>query len=154
MQPSAVHISERFAALASIALGIAISVALAPNDSSFLSNLLFYWVPQACVLALFSLYKPPRPAVFAGIALALATYLALFGTWLFSRRHPESLTWLGYLLSLPGAVVGSFAAINWLGRNNALRPSVIAAATAIAALLGIAMNQVVVCSTVMYCMGK
>jgi hypothetical protein len=148
------HTLEYLAAFTSIALGVAVSAAFALKGSWFLSNLLFYWVPQACVLGLFCLYKPPRPAVFAGTALALAAYLGLFGAWLFSRQPPESMAWLGYLFSLPGAVVGSFLALGWLARREEHRAVVIGTAVGVAALAGIAANQAIVCSTVMYCAGK
>jgi hypothetical protein len=145
---------EYLVAVTSIVIGIAVSAAFALKGPWFLSNLLFYWVPQACVLVLFCLYKPPRPAVFAGVALALAAYLGLFGVWLFSRHPPESMAWLGYLFSLPGAVVGSFLAIGRLARREEQRPLVIGSAVGAAALVGIAANQAVVCGTVMYCAGK
>jgi ABC-type Fe3+ transport system permease subunit len=148
------HTLEYLTTITSIAIGIAVSAAFALRGSWFLSNLLFYWVPQACVLSLFCLNKPPRPAVFAGAALALAAHLGLFGAWLFSRQPPESMAWLGYLFSLPGAVVGSFLALGWLARRKEHRPVVIGVEVGVAALAGIAANQAVVCSTVMYCGGK
>ena len=142
---------EYLTALACVSVGFAVSAALAPYDAGFWSNLLFYWVPQACVLGMLCLYKPPRPAVFAGLALALAAHLALFGAWLLSRQHPESLAWLGYLFSLPGAVLGSFLALSWLARREEHRPIVIGAAVGFAVFAGIAANQAIVCGTVMYC---
>jgi ABC-type Fe3+ transport system permease subunit len=144
---------EHLAAIASVAVGAAVSGFIAPKDSWFLPNLLFYWVPQLFVLAFFCL-KPPRPAVFTGIALALSIYLALFAAWLLSRQRPESMAWLGYLFSLPGAVIGALVAIAWLDRKNELRAVNIGAVVGTATLLGIAVNQAVVCSTVLYCMGK
>jgi hypothetical protein len=152
MRPS--YALEYLVAITSVVIGIAVSAALALKGAWFLSNLLFYWLPQACVLVLFCLYRPPRPAVFAGVALALAAYLGIFGAWLFSRNPPESTAWLGYLFSLPGAVVGSFLAIGWLARRAENRPWVIGFAVGAAALIGIAANQAIVCSTVMYCAGK
>lgn len=134
----------------SIALGILIAVVLSPKDSSFFPNVLFYWGPHACVLVLFGLCRPPRLAI-AGVAFALAVYLAAFGVWLFFRQHPESMAWLGYLFSLFGALVGALCARAWVARRPMARPLVVSIVTASAALLGIAINQGVVCATVMYC---
>jgi hypothetical protein len=145
---------EYVAAITSIVVGIVVSAAFALKGPWFLSNFIFYWVPQACVLVLFCLYKPPRQAVFAGVALALAAYLSLFGAWLFSRHSPESMAWVGYLLSLPGAVVGSFLAIGKLANHEEHRPLVVGSSVAAAALVGVAANQAIVCSTVMYCAGR
>ena len=155
MHPKSSRALEYLTAVGSIALGLFVSAALAPNDSWFWSNLLFYWVPQACVLSLLCLYEPPRPAAFAGVGLALAAYLAIFGAWQLSRRHPESMAWLGYLTSLPGGVVGSFVALSWLARREKTPgPLAVGSAVAFGVLVGIAANQALVCSTVMYCRGE
>jgi hypothetical protein len=139
-------------ACVSVLLGVVVAAALAPRTSFFLSNFLWYWVPQACVLILLWPLKA-RPAAVAGVAIALALYLGAFGWWLLSRRHPESLAWLGYLFSLPGAALAAVGAALWLrGRTgwSALFAGCFAAG---AVLVGIIVNQAVVCSTQMYCGG-
>lgn len=136
----------------SIALGIAIAVVLSPKDPSFFKNVLFYWGPHACVLVSFGLCHPPRLAL-AGVASALAAYLAAFGAWLFSRQHPESMAWVGYVFSFPGALIGAFLTKAWIARRQVTRPSLIAFITASGVLFGLAINQGIVCTTVMYCGG-
>lgn len=144
---------ERKLAVACVTLGGCISAVLAPKDSFFFPNFLFFWGSQVLILAFVLLFRP-RAAVVAGIAFSLALYLGLFGAWLFTRTHPESMAWLGYVFSLPGAVVGAVLVALLLQRQPNLGPyaAVLLAAALVAA--GIAINQVVVCSTVMYCGGK
>jgi ABC-type sulfate transport system permease component len=126
---------------------------LAPKNSHFFPNFLFFSGPQLLMLAFVLLFRPRAPVV-AGIAFSLALYLGLFGAWVFTRTHPESMAWLGYMFSLPGGVVGAVLAAV-LSRK---RPDLgsLAAGLAAAALVaaGIIVNQVVVCSTFMYCGGK
>lgn len=144
--------TERMTAIAGVVSGAAVSAVLAPKDSWFLPNFLSYWVPQLCVLGFFCL-RPPRPSVFAGLAFALALYLALFGSWLLSRQRAESLAWLGYLFSLPGAIIGALLAIIFLSHRRENRAVAIGATVAAFTFIGIAANQILVCSTVMYCLG-
>jgi len=69
---------ERLAACGAVLFGIAVSAILAARSFSFLENFLWYWVPQAFVIALVWPLKP-RPAALAGVALVLALYLGAFG---------------------------------------------------------------------------
>jgi len=105
------HSIEWLAALCCVAAGVVAAAAFAPKSSFFLGNFSLYWLPHVAVFVLLSIYKPPRPAAYAGVASALAAYLVLFHSWVFSRQHPESLAWLGYLFSFPGAVIGAFMAL-------------------------------------------
>ncbi len=134
-------------------LGFVVSAALAPKDSYFLPNATFYWVQQLAVIALLLIFRP-RPAIISGVAFALALYLAAFGAWVFTRTHRESMSWLGYIFSLPGALVGGIIIAVWLRRRPTLQPLVAACISASAVLIGIFINQAVVCGTVMYCAGK
>ncbi len=80
--------------------------------------------------------------------------IGLFDAWVFTRTHPDSMAWLGYVFSLPGAVVGAVLVALLLQRQpnlGSIAASLLAAASVAA---GIAINQAVVCSTVMYCGGK
>lgn len=141
---------DRNLAMVGLLSGVCLSAMLAPKDADFIPNVLFFWLPQLAVLALLWPLRP-RGAVVAGAALALATYLGLFDAWVFSRSHPDSMAWLGYLFSLPGAAVGSILSALWLrGRltYGAIAVSCIAASLV---LVGILINQTIVCKTVMYC---
>jgi uncharacterized membrane protein YoaK (UPF0700 family) len=145
---------EWLAALLCVAAGLAAAAAFAPATSFFLGNFFLYWLPQGGVLVLLSMYKPPRPAAYAGVAGALAAYFLLFHSWVFSRQHPESMAWLGYLFSIPGAVVGAFVALALLARRQITQAVPIGIACALGVASGLAVNQAIVCSTVMHCTGK
>jgi hypothetical protein len=145
--------TERYAAIGCVSLGLVISVLLAPKNSLFLPNFAFFWASQLGVLAVTWLLKS-RVAVVAGVAIAMAIYLAAFGAWAFTRVQPDSMAWLGYLSSLPGAVVGTCVAEASLGYRPHLRPLLVGSLTAGIVLVGVICNQVAVCSTVMYCLGK
>lgn len=150
---SIVSSTEKRVAVACVVLGICVSVALAPKDEFFLSNFLFFWGSQVLVL-FFALVFCLRAAVVAGIAFSLALYLGLFGAWIFTRTYPDSMAWLGYVFSLPGAVVGVVFMALLLQRRPNLGSFAVALVAAAAVAVGIAINQTVVCSTLMYCGGK
>lgn len=145
--------AEKRFAVVCVALGSCASVVLAPKDSYFLPNFLFFWGSQILVLA-FALAFRPRAAVVAGIAFSLALYLGLFGAWVFTRTYPESMIWLGYVFSLPGAVVGAVLVALLLQRQPSFGPFAAALLAAASVAAGITINQAVVCNTVMYCGGK
>lgn len=142
--------NENLFLLPSILSGVAVAALLSPKDAYFLGNFTFYWLPQAIVFAVL-LFFVSRPAVLSGAAIVLAIYLALFGAWVFSRSHPESMAWLGYLFSLPGAGLGAIAGALYVKRHSYTRAAIAGAVAALFTFAGLALNQVVVCSTVMYC---
>jgi ABC-type molybdate transport system permease subunit len=127
-----------------------VSVILSPKDAYFISNVCFFWLPQLAVLA-FSWPFRPSAAVVAGAALALAIYLGLFHAWVFSHSHPDSMAWLGYLFSLPGAAVGSILASLWLRDRFIGRPIAASCIAAGVVFAGALLNQAIVCATVMDC---
>ncbi|URN90830.1 MAG: hypothetical protein NAG77_08125 [Pseudomonas protegens] len=84
-------------------LSLAIVRAWQPIDY-FWENFAAYWLPQGLILGLL-LCTRPTPALFTGVALALAAHLQLFCLWISS---PEgALGWLFYLFDLPGALIGA-----------------------------------------------
>lgn len=119
-------------------------------DDYFLGNFVFYWLPQGFVFAVL-LFFAPRPAVLSGVAVVLAAYLALFGAWVFSRPHQESMAWLGYLFSLPGAGIGAIAGALYVKRQSYERAVFAGVVAALFTFAGLAINQLAVCSTVMSC---
>ena len=143
-------LTERSLAWASLAPGLMVSAALAPKDAWFLSNFLFYWLSQLAVLGLVAA-PGPRPAIIAGTASALALYLGSYGVWLFSRTPPESLAWLGYVCSLPGALAGVLGVALWMRRQELIPTGMATLSVGMATLVGIGLNQALVCSTVLYC---
>jgi len=139
-----------------VGLGVAAGVAarIASRETRlFWPNFGFLWLPQAAVLGIF-LFLVPSPALFGGVASALACYFAVFATWLFSRSRPQSMAWLGCYLSLPGALIGAGAASACVSRWPSLHPVAIALLGFGLVICGIAVNQAVVCSTVMSCRGR
>lgn len=135
-----------------IGLGVAAGVASRAPRFSW-SNFSFYWLPQAAVLGILP-FLAPSPALFGGVACALACYLAAFAKWLFSRSHPDSMAWIGFYLSLPGALIGAGTARAVVARWPTLHPVAIALLGFGLVIGGIAAIQAVVCSTVMHCRGK
>ena len=84
-------------------LSLAIVRAWQPIDY-FWENFAAYWLPQGLILGLL-LCTRPTPALFTGVALALAAHLQLFCLWISS---PEgALGWLFYLFDFPGALIGA-----------------------------------------------
>ncbi|WP_047285713.1 MULTISPECIES: hypothetical protein [Pseudomonas] len=87
-------------------LSLAIVRAWQPMDY-FWENFAAYWLPQGLILGLL-LCTRPTPALFTGVALALAAHLQLFCLWISS---PEgALGWLFYLFDFPGALIGAATA--------------------------------------------
>lgn len=145
--------NESLFLLPSVLSGVAVAVLLSPKDDYFLGNFAFYWLPQAIVLAVLLVFVS-RPAVLSGVAIVLAIYLALFGAWVFSRSHPDSMAWLGYLSSLPGAGLGAIVGalyVERVDRQGYTRAAIAGAVAALFTFSGLALNQLVVCSTEMYC---
>jgi hypothetical protein len=136
-------------AILAIAPSFGVSAALAPKDEYFLPNAAFFLITQLGPLALLLPFKP-RPPVVAGVSIVLALYLWAFGAWVFSHPDGEGLVWLGYPFSLPGAAIGVVSSMLWLGGRmyGALAATGIAVSWVLA---GIAINQTVVCATIMYC---
>jgi hypothetical protein len=142
--------TERTAAWASLVPGLALSAAIAPKDAWFLPNFLFYGASQLAVLGVIAAFRS-RPAVAAGSALALAVYLAGYAWWIFTRKPPDSMAWLGYLFTLPGALLPIAGTVAWMRGRTGTPAAAVAGFAAAAALAGLAVAQALACSRVMYC---
>ncbi|MEX6504711.1 hypothetical protein [Pseudomonas zhanjiangensis] len=142
-------IDEKPAAILCVLLGVLVAATIAPAGSYFFGNFIYFWLPQVGVFLL-PVIVSSRPAVISGAALVSALYLAAFYSWNY-LNGPDSMAWLGYLFSLPGAAIG--AVIGALHIKNKLKSQAAYVVTAIAAstFMGLAINQMLVCSTVMYC---
>ncbi|WP_248731673.1 hypothetical protein [Pseudomonas sp. MWU13-2517] len=88
-----------------VALGPAVAALISPKNEYFLANFTGYWLPQAAVLCVALLCKAPRGTL-GGIAAAMALYLYLFDIWV-----TESMGWLIYFFSFPGALIGALLAV-------------------------------------------
>ncbi|WP_397532655.1 hypothetical protein [Roseateles sp.] len=131
-----------------LAFGAGVAAAIAPKGDFFMPNFLTFWGSQLVVLACLAVCRP-RAEVVAGVSVALTIYLAAFNYWNMSRAHPESMAWLGYFFSLPGAVIGAVAA-RYLSPGFS-RPLLVGLVSSAMVLGGIAINQALVCSSLMYC---
>ena len=141
----------RIAALLCLVFGAGVAAAIAPKDEFFMPNFLTFWGSQLFVLACLAVCRP-RAEVVAGASVALAIYLAAFDHWNMSRAHPESMAWMGYFSSLPGAVIGAVGARFRL--QGFSRPLLIGLGSFAMVLAGFAINQALICSTLMYCGAK
>ncbi|WP_415753793.1 hypothetical protein [Pseudomonas leptonychotis] len=141
--------NEKQAALFCVFISILVAATIAPSGSYFFGNFIYFWLPQAGVFLLPAIIYS-RPAVISGAALVLALYLAAFNSWNVSNG-PESLSWLGYLFSLPGAAIGAGVGALYLKSKTNNKPIYVGAVIAVSTLVGLAINQIFVCSTVMYC---
>lgn len=136
-------------AVAGIALGLAVAVYISPKSDYFLGNFAYMWLPQAAVLALALACKASRESL-GGIAIALALYLSVFAFW-FSGKNADSMAWLGYFFSFPGALIGTGFAIVCEKLKTPIAPILQALGWVV---LGVAVNQTVICSTILYCLGN
>ena len=101
-------------------LSLAIVRAWQPMDY-FWENFAAYWLPQGLILGLL-LCTRPTPALFTGVALALAAHLQLFCLWITSPI--DSMGWLFYLFDFPGALIGAAIARFLATRRAADKPLV------------------------------
>jgi hypothetical protein len=103
------------------ALGIAISV-LAPlivlvSGDPLYVGLWYYLVIPAFVVGWGVLLDAPPPYV-AGASLAVAVSLFAYMSYNWFAARPEGLLGLGHLMSLPGGVIGYFAAMRLARRSS------------------------------------
>lgn len=137
--------------------GVIVAAWLAPKDEYFMANFLFHWASQLVSLIVLGLVMirliETRLVITAlsAAALVLALHLALFGAWLFSRSHPESIAWIGYLFSLPGALIGAIAGALVVRSQRHENAAKVGMVSSLFAASGVAMSQMVVCSTMMHC---
>lgn len=139
------------------AFGILVATLLSPMDQLFsesvlfLGNLLAFWGPHLLILVL-ALALCLRGAYIAGILFALTLYLSLYGIWVFFYASPsDSLIWLGYWFSMPGAVIGEILLAIFVNKKRTYNAWVawLIALTVIS--ICIAMNQFILCKTLLHC---
>lgn len=154
MPPANPRRAYRYLAAAALIPGLALAGMLSPKDSITLwaANIAFYGLPQLAVLALVLPFKP-RPAIVVGISWGMAAYLAAFGLWVFTRTHPDSMAWLGYLFTMPAACIGAGLALSIQHHEPHLRPLAATIVALCCVLLAITCGQAVVCNTLMDCRG-
>lgn len=150
MERYRISIQEIIFTLSCILIGVAAAVMIAPKNSYFFSNFTFYWLPQAVLLATLLITRCRLPVI-CGVALILSGHLVCFNFWISSKPHPDSMTWLGYLFSLPGAAIGAFSSALAV-KHFKIDSSLILGGIAFSfTLVGLILNQVFICTTLMYC---
>ncbi len=130
--------------------GVFVAIYISPKNSFFWGNFKIFWFPQAVVLMIlfFTRYKTP---IICGAALLLSIYLAIFNFWISSSPNPESMAWLGYSFSFPGAAIGALISapiVNKFGIKNSF---ILGSIGFLLTLIGLALNQSLICTTVMLC---
>jgi len=104
-------------ALLGVMSGIAVSIQFGEKSPPgyFLSNALFYWIPQL-VLVIFLLILRARASVVAGVSFLMAAYLWAFATWDFAEEQGigEAGVWIYYLAGCITGTIGAVASTVWL----------------------------------------
>lgn len=136
--------------LCCILIGVVAAATIAPKNSYFFSNFMFYWLPQAALLAILLITRCRLPII-CGVALILSGYLVCFNLWASSRPHLDSMTWLGYIFSFPGAAIGAFISIPIIKHFKIYSSPTLGCVAFLVTLAGIALNQAFICTTLMYC---
>ena len=123
---------EPIVAILAVLSGVAVAAAFALAAPTFWPAWIFYWAPQACVLALLLLiFEPPSPAIFTGVALALALHVLVFGLVVGFASGAGPAAWVYYYCAVPGPAAGAIAAVIWSGGTSE-RPANVVVARAVA----------------------
>jgi hypothetical protein len=132
-------------AILAVLSGVTVAAAIALVAPMFWSAWMFYWAPQACVLALLLLiFEPPSPAIFTGVALALALHVLVFSLVVAFVPGAGSTTWVYYYFAVPGSAAGAITAVIWLG-GIPERPANVVVARAVAVVVtGAVAGQILV----------
>ena len=119
-------------AILAVLSGISVAAVIALAAPMFWPAWMFHWAPQACVLALLLLvFEPPSPAIFTGVALALALHVLVFALVAGFAPGADPSTWVYYYFAVPGAAAGAMAAVVWSG-GTPQRPANVVVARAVA----------------------
>ncbi|MEE1880968.1 hypothetical protein V0R55_12420 [Pseudomonas soli] len=129
--------------------GMAVTTCISPFDRFFWGNVVDIWGPQAAILIILLILRAPKPVI-GGTALAMALYLALFYLWFFTGGRGDVMAWFVYLFSLPGALIGACLALRLTKLAAPLTALALAGAWVAA---GLVINQTIICSTLLYCLG-
>jgi len=135
-----------------VIIGSAASVAAqADKNQYFWGQFWLIWGPQAAMLILLIICRS-RPAAIIGSALVLSLYEVGFSVYADATNDVNGLVWLGYFFSFPGAAIGGVIANDRLKAESFPSTGIrVVFKMAVATLIGLTLNQAVICSTVMYC---
>ena len=141
-------VNERFSAISAIVIGILVAIIIAPKNEFLLPNFLYFWLPQGIIIGLLYATKM-RPSVITGSAIIMTLHLIGYAIWVSSPS--DAMAWIGYFFSIAGALVGAFI-VGIILKKYPVQSSTLAVLGAyIGALIGIAIIQIGLCCTVLYC---
>ena len=113
-------------------------------------NLGYFWIPHGVILGLLY-FTGTRNAVLSGCALALTAHLVALSAYAHVDKQRDGILWLWYLFSMPGAALGAIAAA-LAARTRPHHGAVsLACIAAVLLVLGVLVNQVIVCASLLSC---
>ncbi len=143
--------NEKSITIVLFVISLIVAIVSSPKTAYFLSNFLWYWVPQAIVISLLFIFKF-RLAIIAGAILALTIDLALYEIWTNLSKGPMvANVWIGYLFTIPGAFVGALLYGLKIKNETSISYKKVIINSAISTIIGIGIIQLILCSTVIYC---
>lgn len=146
------RVTEARIAYAAVALGAESAAAISGWNAYFLANFLFMWGSQAalCLLLLALRARPAVIAVIAGTSLATTVHLALFCLWVTTLPTREgAMAWLGYVFALPGGGCAALLMATRIDKKHAGSRTLLLSLGI--TLAGLALNQGLVCATLLHC---
>ena len=113
-------------------------------------NFLYFGLYPIVFVGLLTLFKIPKYSCTAISIVILAQYIIYF---FLSRSDTNGLVWLGYFFTIPGLLIGAITACYITLRKIPSNPSpfIFFAIALFLTALGFALNQLLLCNTVMYC---
>jgi len=145
------EVNEKIIAIVLLIISLIVAIISSPKNTYFLSNFLWYWIPQAIVIGLLLAFKF-RLAIIAGAILALTIDLALYEIWTNSSKDPMiANVWVGYLFTIPGAFIGALLYGLKIKNKVSISYKKVIINSTIFTIIGIGIMQLILCSTVMYC---
>ncbi len=88
------------------------------------------------------IFEPPSPAIFTGVALALALHVLVFALVVAFAPGAGSSTWVYYYFAVPGSAAGAIAAVIWSGRTPERPANAVAARAAAMVVAGAVAGQI------------
>lgn len=143
-----IKLNERFVAIFVIFAGICTAIVIAPYNKYFLLNFLFYWGPQGIILSILY-FGRIHLSIIAGSAFIMTLHLIAYDICI--SRPSDAMAWLGYLFSIPGALVGAFIFGLYMKKYPYKYNLFIGLGGAFSTLVGIGIIQLYLCCSVLYC---
>lgn len=143
-----IKLNERLIAILVIFAGICTAIVIAPHNKHFLPNFLYYWGPQGIILSILY-FGRIHLSVIAGSALIMTLHLIAYDIWI--SRPSDAMAWLGYLFSIPGALVGALAFGLLMKKYPYKSALFIGLWGSFSTFVGIGMIQLYLCCSVLYC---